>query len=500
MKSSSFLAFDLGASGGRGIIGELKDKVLTFNEVCRFNNSMTLILGSYHWDILRLFDEIVKGIAAANGFGIRPESIGIDTWGVDYGLLDKKGNLLGNPYAYRDHRTDTAIEEFSAILPLNRIYMLTGIQFMQFNTLFQLFAAKRDKLPIMDIASDLLFIPDLLNYMLTGIKKTEFTFATTSQLLNPSTGRWEKELFDALGISVNIMQEIVEPGTLLGPMHKSVIDETGMQDARVIAVASHDTGSAIAAIPATDENFAYISSGTWSLMGIESPKAIITEDSFNYSFTNEGGVNHTYRILKNIMGLWLIQECKRCWAGSMQDYSYPEIVAMAEKAAPFRTLINPDDASFYNPGDMPTAISDYCKTHSEPLPSQPGDFARCIFESLALKYRFVLESLRKISGKKIDRIHIIGGGSQNKFLCQLAANATGLQVTAGPAEGTAIGNLLVQALGLGYVKSLGEIREIVKNSCETEVYKPVDTDKWDGVYDRFLKIVTSEKRKVKNEK
>jgi len=493
MKPTPFLAFDLGASGGRGIIGNLKDKVLTLEEVCRFDNGMTNILGSYHWDILRLFDEIVKGIAKTNSLGLRPASMGIDTWGVDYGLLDKKGNLLGNPYAYRDHRTDTAMEEFSARVPLQRIYKLTGIQFMQFNTLFQLYAAKRDKLPIMDVAGDLLFIPDLLNYMLTGIKKTEFTFATTSQLLNPMTGKWEKELFDALGIAEHIMQEIIEPGTVLGPLHKSVIDETGMQDLKVIAVASHDTGSAIAAIPATDENFAYISSGTWSLMGIESKQAIITEDSFNYSFTNEGGVNHTYRILKNIMGLWLIQECKRCWAGAQHDYSYPELVAMAERAVPFRSLVNTDHACFYNPVDMLSAVADFCKAHGEPLPSQPGEYARCIFESLALKYRYVLESLRKISGKKIDKIHIIGGGSQNKFLCQLTANATGLQVIAGPAEGTAIGNLLVQAMGLGYVSSLSEIREIVRNSCETVVFQPVDTDKWDGVWDRFVKIVTSDK-------
>jgi rhamnulokinase len=486
MKPSTFLAFDLGASGGRGIIGDLKDKVLTLNEVCRFNNSMSQVLGSYHWDILRLFDEIVKGIAKTNSLGLHPESIGIDTWGVDYGLLDKNGNLLGNPYAYRDHRTDNAMEEFQMIVPRDRIYKLTGIQFMQFNTLFQLFAAKRDKLPIMDIAGDLLFIPDLLHYLLTGIKKTEFTFATTSQLLNPLTGKWERELFDALGIPVNIMQEIVEPGTVLGPLHASVTAETGLSDTRVIAVASHDTGSAIAAIPASDENFAYISSGTWSLMGIESKVPIITEDSFKYSFTNEGGVNHTYRILKNIMGLWLIQECKRCWAGIGKDYSYPEIAAMAEKAVPFRSLINPDDASFYNTGDMPTAVIAFCKEYHEPLPSQPGEFARCIFESLALKYRFVLESLRKMSGKKMDKIHIIGGGSQNKFLCQLTANATGLPVIAGPAEGTAIGNLLVQAMALGYVRSLSEIREIVKNSCDTEIYQPVDTDKWDRVYDRFV--------------
>jgi rhamnulokinase len=490
MKSPSFLAFDLGASGGRGLAGTLTNKVLKTTEVCRFTNSMVRVLDNYYWDILMLYSELVKGMASAGSIGLLPESMGIDTWGVDYGLLDNKGNLLGNPYAYRDHRTDKAMDEFSAVVPLGRIYKLTGIQFMQFNTLFQLFAARRDRLPAMDMAADLLFMPDLLNYMLTGIKKTEFTFATTSQLFNPLTGKWEQELFDALGIPVNIMQEIVDPGTVLGPLYDSVACETGLNDIRVMAVASHDTGSAIAAIPATGDNFAYISSGTWSLMGIESQVPIITEDSFNCSFTNEGGVGHTFRVLKNIMGLWLIQECRRGWAGNRQDYSYPEIIAMAETAVPFRSLVNPDDPSFYNPADMLSAIVNSCKAHDEPLPEQPGEFARCIFESLALKYRFVLESLRKISGKTIDKIHIIGGGSQNKFLCQFTADATGLQVIAGPAESTAVGNLLVQAMGLGYVKSLPEIREIVKNSYETEVFLPVDTDKWDRVYDRFVKIVT----------
>lgn len=493
MKSRSFLAFDLGASGGRGLAGTLKDKVLKTTEICRFCNSMIRVLDSYYWDILMLYSEIVKGLASAGSQGLMPESMGVDTWGVDYGLLDAKGNLLGNPYAYRDHRTDKAIDEFSALVPLHRIYWLTGIQFMQFNTLFQLFASKRDRLPAMDVAADLLFMPDLFNYMLTGIKRTEFTFATTSQLFNPLTGKWEKELFDALGIPVSLMQEIIEPGTVLGPLTRSVAGDTGLQGMQVVAVASHDTASAIAAIPATDDNFAYISSGTWSLMGIESAGPVITDDSFACSFTNEGGVNRTYRILKNIMGLWLVQECRRCWAGSHHDYSFSEIVSMAEKADPFRSLINPDDPSFYNPVNMVFAIADSCNSSDEPLPSLPGEFARCIFESLALKYRFVLESLRKISGKKIDKIHIIGGGSQNKFLCQLTADATGLQVIAGPAESTAVGNLLVQAMGLGYVKSLSEIREIAKNSYQTEVYHPVGTDKWDRVYDRFVKIVSGNK-------
>jgi rhamnulokinase len=297
-----------------------------------------------------------------------------------------------------------------------------------------------------------------------------------------------KGAFEA-GDSGELMQEIIEPGSVIGPLTGSIASETGLQGAQVIAVASHDTASAIAAVPATDNDFAYISSGTWSLMGIESPVPVITDESFNCSFTNEGGVHHTYRVLKNIMGLWLIQECRRCWAGSHQDYTFYGIVYMAEKAEPFHSLINPDDPSFYNPVNMVSAIADSCRATNEPLPSGPGEFARCIFESLALKYRFVLESLRKISGKKIDKIHIIGG-SRNRFLCQLTADSTRLQVIAGPAESTAVGNLLVQAMGLGYVKSLSDIREIVRNSYDTEVFQPAGTEKWDKEYERFVKIVT----------
>jgi rhamnulokinase len=492
MESPSFLAFDLGASGGRGIAGTLYNNILKITEVCRFDNAMVKVLGSYHWDILMLYSEILKGMAKAGTLGSHPVSLGIDTWGVDYGLLDGRGDLLGNPYAYRDHRTDNAIGEFSSVIPLDRIYRLTGIQFLQFNTLFQLHAEKRDKTSFIGIARDLLFIPDLLNYMFTGIKKTEFTFATTSQLFNPLTRKWEAELFKGLGISVDMMQDVIQPGTILGNPDKSVSAETGLKDIRVIAVASHDTASAIAAIPAEDDNFAYISSGTWSLMGIESHSPIITDEAFNHNFTNEGGIAQTFSILKNIMGLWLIQECRHSWMNRGECHTYADLAAMAEQSGAFRSLINPDDASFYNPVDMPEAIARYCREHHEPVPDSPGAFARCVFESLAMKYRNVLESLRRISGKSIRKIHIIGGGSQNKFLCQLTANATGLEVIAGPAEGTAIGNLLVQAMAMGYISSLPELRRIVKNSCETEVFHPVNTDKWEREYERFLKIVTSD--------
>jgi rhamnulokinase len=489
MSGHSYLAFDLGASSGRGVMGILDKGKISLKEVNRFYNGMTTLLGKYHWDYLRLFDEIKHGIAECAGMEQKPESIGLDTWGVDYALFDKQGSLLGVPYAYRDHRTDTAMEELFRKIPKQRIYELTGIQFMQFNTIFQLYAARRDGLPIMDLAKDLLFVPDIINYFLTGVKKSEFTFATTSQLFNPVRGGWEKELFDGIGVSMDIMQEIVSPGTVIGKLTEDVARETRMPQINVIAPATHDTGAAIASIPAEDENFAYISSGTWSLMGIESKKPLISDQTLSYNFTNEGGVEKTYRVLKNIMGLWLIQECKRCWDNKKQEYSFPEIVKMAEQAEPFKSLVDPDNPAFLNPLDMPAALADFCKSTGQPVPQTHAGFSRCVFDSLALKYRSVIESLKMISDKRIEKIHVIGGGSQNELLCQFTANATGLPVVAGPAEGTAIGNIMVQAMGLGHVKSLSEIRHTIRNSFEFKSYRPENFDAWDKAYERFKKLV-----------
>ena len=489
MSRHSYLAFDLGASSGRGVLGILEKEKISLKEVNRFYNGMTTIHGEYHWDFLRLFDEIKRGITECAGLQQKPESIGLDTWGVDYALFDSQGSMLGIPYAYRDHRTDTAMEELFGIIPKERVYELTGIQFMQFNTIFQLYAGKRDRLPVMDLATDLLFVPDIINYFLTGEMKSEFTFATTSQLFNPVSGTWEKKLFDAIGVSADIMQDIVDPGTVIGPLTADIARETQMSQISVIAPATHDTGAAIASIPAEDENFAYISSGTWSLMGIESGKPLISDKTLAYNFTNEGGVEKTYRVLKNIMGLWLIQECKRSWNNKKQEYTFPEIVKMAEKAEPFRSLVDPDNSVFLNPLDMPTALADFCKSTGQPVPQTHAEFSRCVFDSLALKYRSVVESLKTISDKKIEKIHIIGGGSQNELLCQFTANATGLPVVAGPAEGTAIGNIMVQAMGLGHVKSLAEIRQIIRNSLEFKSYRPQNFDAWDKAYERFRRLV-----------
>lgn len=485
---NKFLAFDIGASGGRAIIGKLKDDIISLKEIYRFYNGMTLIHGRYHWDIFRIFEDVKKGLKEAAAQNEIPSSIGVDTWGVDYGLLDEAGHILNLPYAYRDHRTDSAMDEVFRIIPKQELYNLTGIQFLQFNTVFQLHAAVRDRLPIMGLARDLLFIPDLLNYLLTGVKKSEFSFATTSQLYNPRTKAWAPEIFEKIGVPIDIMQDIVSPGTVLGKLTQDISGETGMPSVDVIAVASHDTGSAIASIPAEDEYFAYISSGTWSLMGIESKTPVISQKSLAFNFTNEGGVEETFRVLKNIMGLWLIQECKRSWADAGADFSYPALVKMAASSKSFKTLIDPDHPLLLNPANMPEAISSLAEKAKQPALDNPGEFSRCIFESLAFRYQQTLEELKQISDKDIRKIHIIGGGSQNELLCQFTANATGLPVVAGPAEGTALGNIMVQAMAQGKIKSLAEIRRIIRNSFEFKKYVPENTAEWDRNYSRFLDV------------
>jgi len=483
-----FLAIDIGASSGRAIIGSLKSGIVTLKEIHRFDNHMTQVHGRYHWDIYRIFDDIKKGMAEAVSQEETPVSIGIDTWGVDYGLLDEAGHILGLPFAYRDHRTDTAMEELFRIIPKEELYKLTGIQFLQFNTVFQLFAAVRDKLPSMQIARDLLFIPDLLNFLLSGIRKSEFSFVTTSQLFNPEKNAWASEVFDRIGVPISLMQEIVAPGTVIGKLTEEMVKETGMPRVDVTAVASHDTGSAIAAIPAEGDDFAYISSGTWSLMGIESKTPVISPESMKYNFTNEGGVCGTYRVLKNIMGLWLIQECRRIWAQSGEAYSFAALVRRAEASKPFKTQVDPDHPSLLNPNNMPGALASLARRANEPVMEDPGEFARCIFESLAFRYRQTLEELKQISDKEIRKIHIIGGGSHNELLCQFAANATGLPVIAGPAEGTALGNIMVQAMAQGEISSLSEIREVIRRSFEFKEFLPENVAEWDANYGKFQDV------------
>ncbi len=489
MKEHHFLAFDLGASGGRALLGSLVNNKLNITEIHRFNNQMMLLHGHHFWNIFSLFEELKTGLSKCiREFKIQPESIGIDTWGVDFALVTSDGHLAGLPFAYRDGRTNTSMEEFFRLMSQKETYELSGIQFLQFNTLFQLFSAYQSKLETLKVADSLLFTPDTLNFFFTGIRKNEYTIASTSQMLKAGKPEWEFRLFDAAGIPHDLVEEIVPPGTVLGPLLEEVCAETGSEPIPCIAVASHDTASAIVSVPVEKGTWAYISSGTWSLMGIESPVPLVSEEVRALNFTNEGGVDGTSRFLKNIMGLWLIQECKRKW-DSETVLSWSDIVEMSMTAPSFVSLIDPDDNTFLNPTDMPEAIRNFCDQTGQPVPATKAAIARCIYDSLALKYKYTLDQIEKLIRKPVEKIHIIGGGANNRFLCQLTADATGLPVIAGPVEATAIGNILMQARGLGYVESLAEIRKIVTDSFDMIQYLPSKTLDWQETYLRFKLIV-----------
>ena len=480
-----FGAFDLGAESGRFIFGSLDKKRLRLKEVRRFPTGMLKVAGCWRWNIFGFYSEMKSALQAYAAKSLpRLESIGIDTWGVDYALLDKAGNILELPYTYRDSRTRGMMAKFFKKIPAKRIYQMTGIQFMPFNTLFQLLAMKQWKSALLKDMRHLLFMPDIFNYFLTGRKRTEFTFATTSQLYNPVKRDWEPRLFRALGIPRSIMQKAIAPGTIIGPIKPNICAETGINPMPVIAPATHDTASAIASIPATGRDWAYLSSGTWSLMGIEVSKPILTDQARKYNFTNEGGACKTFRFLKNITGLWLIQQCAKSWRRN----DYGRLIEQAARAPAFKALVNPDWPEFLNPPDMPEAIRRFCKKTKQAAPKSEAQMIRCILESLALQYRLVLEQLRECSPQPINTIHIIGGGARNGLLCQFTADATGLPVLAGPVEATAIGNIMMQAKALGYVKSLKEIREVVRNSFKPARYTPRQCRQWDEAYERFKRI------------
>lgn len=484
-----FLAFDLGASSGRAILGTLNERRLTLTEVHRFRNRMTCIHGSYYWNIYNLFEELKTGLARCVGeFGIKPLSIGIDTWGVDYALVKTDGRLTGLPYAYRDHRTDNAMTQFFKLMPEKDVYDLTGIQFMQFNSLFQLFSSVRQNDSDLSQADSMLFTPDVLNYFFTGVKKNEYTIASTSQLLKPGKAEWEQRLFEVAGIPVGLQSEIVLPGTILADVLPEIDEQTGCGIIPCVAVASHDTASAVVSVPAEGDNWAFLSSGTWSLLGIETPVPVISEKSLQMNFTNEGGAEMKTRFLKNIMGMWLLQECKRIWDRE-EEIGWGSIVEMAEGAQPFKCLINPDAHGFLNPVNMPEAIRNYCLNTNQPVPENKGEIARCVYDSLAMKYRMTLEQIEEVSQQKIERLHIIGGGSSNRMLNQLTANITGKQVIAGPSEATAIGNIMIQALALGFTGSVKEIREIVRNSFDVQCFLPESPEGAETAYKRFLHLI-----------
>lgn len=490
MPKHHFLALDFGAESGRAILGTLIEReTLELKEIHRFSTGQLPIQKHYFWNIYRFYEEVLKALQICADHNLIPESIGVDTWGVDFGLIGKDGSILRIPYTYRDPMTETSMPAFLDKMGRDEIYNLTGIALHKFNTIYQLYAMKMAEDPLLDIADKLLFMPDLLNYLLTGEAKSEFTFATTSQLFNPLKKQWDEDIIQALGIPVKLLPEVIYPGTEVGLLNQNISREIDVEGIKVTAVTSHDTASAIAAVPAMgDDDWAYISSGTWSLMGVENKEPIIDQRSMLFNFTNEGGAEGTFRFLKNIMGLWLLQESRRSWRKTTRKMEYSEIVELASRAQPFTALIDPDYPGFYNPLDMPAAIDTFCRQSNQVSPRDIGSIARTILESLALKYRMVLEQLELVAGRKINVIHIIGGGTQNELLSQFTANATGRKVVSGPVEATATGNLLMQALGLGYIDSLGSLRKVVRNSFDLHEYEPKDPEIWEEAYKRFQKI------------
>jgi rhamnulokinase len=484
--TKNLLAFDLGAESGRGVLGAFDGRGLKLEVVHRFPNIPVATNDMLHWDVLRLYSEMLialKNCASNHG---RIDSLGVDTWGVDFALLGRGDILLGNPRHYRDPHTETIMEPAFARVPRAEIFRRTGLQFMRFNTLFQLVALQRDRSPLLEMAEHLLMMPDLFHFYFAGVKANELTNASTTQVYDPSERKWAHELLVSFGLPDKIFGEIVQPGTVLGPLRPAVAAETGINPVPVITPASHDTGSAVAAVPAQGKSWAYISSGTWSLMGVEIDSPLINETAFRYNFTNEGGVDGTTRLLKNIMGLWLVQECRRNWEREGKTFSYDELAQLAETAPPFVSIVDPDDATFLLPVSMTSAIGEFCSRTGQPSPADPGTTIRCALESLALRYRWVLDKLEELAGRKLDVIHIIGGGSQNRLLCQMTADACDRPVLAGPVEATAIGNLVMQARGLGLLGSLADAREVIRCSFEVQAYSPKNSEAWQGPYQRFV--------------
>jgi rhamnulokinase len=480
----SVLAFDLGASSGRALIGELKDGRMTVTEIHRFPNDPVQTGGRLYWDILRLLHEVKQGILKARlaGYGDL-QGIAIDSWAVDFGLIGANGELLANPYHYRDHHTDHIMDEVHAMVGGRaELFSRTGIQFLTFNSINQLFAMRKAGSPLLDQAQALLMIPDLLGYFLTGVRQSEFTNATTTQLFNPINQNWDDTLIAKLGLPRRLFTDVVQPGTIVGPLLPDVCEELGVGPIPFIATTEHDTGAAVAAVPADSGDFAYLSCGTWSLLGTEVAQPVLNERALALNFTNEGGYGNTYRLLKNIMGLWLIQECLRMWKKEGNELSYEQMVAQAEQAAPFRSLIDPDDAVFLNPANMPQQIREYCRKAGQPVPESAGEIVRCVLESLALKYRYVLECTEQLAGKRFAKLNMVGGGINNKLLCQFTANAIGRPVEAGPTEGSGIGNLLVQWLALGEIADIKQARAIVRDSFPLDTYTPHAQAEWDRVY------------------
>ncbi len=482
----NFFAVDLGATSGRTILGSIVNGRLEQRELTRFPNNIIETGGHFFWDIYALYNEIIRGLKVVHDEGLEIQSIGIDTWGVDFLFIGKDGGILRNPYCYRDPHTEGAMEKYFKLIPKEKVYEKTGIQFMNFNSLFQLSTLRENHDSALEVADKILFVPDALMYMLTGETVCEYTILSTSQLLDPRTKRIDPELLDVIGLKESQFGRYVNPSDHVGVLTEEVQRITGLGAVPVVAVAGHDTGAAVAAVPALNERFAYLSCGTWSLLGIETKDAIINEKSFGYNFTNEGGIEGTTRFLKNICGLWLLERCRKEWTDAPKDVA--QIVADCQEAPAFQSFINPDDPCFANPVSMVEAIRTYCQRTGQHVPQDYKEMARCIFESLALRYRQVLGYLREMAPFPIEKLHVIGGGTYNKYLMQCAANSVGIPVVTGPVEGTAIGNIMLQAKAAGLVADMFEMRRIIADSIELNTYLPQDTELWNEAYERYVKI------------
>ena len=489
MEKKVYLAVDLGAESGRVMAGIWNGSKLRLEEVHRFATGGTMLGESLRWNVLRLWGEIESGLTiAGKKYGKQIVSVGADTWGVDFVLLNKQDEILGQPYHYRDARTRGALSRTFKKVPRAEIYAQTGLQFMELNSLYQLLAWQERSPAILEATDTLLFMPDFFHWAMCGAKRAEFTIASTSQFVDPLKRDWSLPLLKQLGLPTHFLPKIVQPGTTLGTFRKSLAERTGLTGVKVVAPPSHDTASAIAGVPTANTgkaNWAYISSGTWSLMGVEVKKAILTPRALELNMTNEGGIDRTYRLLKNIMGLWLVQQCKRSFDAAGKKYDYAQLAALAALAKPLRSVVNLNDPRFLNPPDMPKAIQDFCRETKQPVPKTPGELVRCAYESLALKYRETLASLEELTGEPVEVIHIVGGGSLSGLLNQFTADACQRLVVTGPVEATAMGNILTQIRADGELGSLGEMREIVRKSSGVERYKPRASAAWDDAAGLF---------------
>lgn len=494
MATQCYLGVDLGAESGRVMAGLFDGRTIRVEQVHRFPTGGMIFGDTMRWDVLRIWTEILNGLAAGGSqYREQVRSVGVDTWGVDYALFTDRMEMLGNPFHYRDVRTQGVLDETLGRVSREEIFSATGLQFMELNTLYQMVAHHRDHPGICRLSKRFLMMPDLFHWLMSGSQVVEFTNATTTQFFNAQTGTWAFDLLKKLGLSTEMFGEVVPPGTNLGPLRQQIVQQHGIPKINVVAPATHDTGSAVVGVPTEltgTTGWAYISSGTWSLMGVEVNKAVLTPRALELNVTNEGGVDGTYRLLKNIMGLWLVQECRRSFERRGKSLEYATLVQMAEGSKPFQSLVNPDDHDFLAPQDMATAIAGWCQKRGQTPPSTEGEFIRCALESLALKYRIVLEYLEELTGTAIEVIHVVGGGCQNRLLNQFTANACGRPVVAGPAEATVLGNLIVQARTAGEVGSLHEMREVIRRSSELATYTPQDQPAWEAALQRFRGLLS----------